>query len=53
MRDLEEALATAREMLRFAPPRRGARGLLERYARTLPHLDFAVRNRACRAPRLR
>ena len=31
-------------MIRFAPPRRGARGLLERYARTLPHLDFAVRN---------
>src|SRR4051794_12027296 len=41
---LEEALSTAREMIRFAPPRRGARGLLERYARTLPHLDFAVRN---------
>jgi uncharacterized membrane protein YgaE (UPF0421/DUF939 family) len=44
MRDLEEALSTAREMIRFAPPRRGARGLLERYSRTLPHLDFAVRN---------
>jgi uncharacterized membrane protein YgaE (UPF0421/DUF939 family) len=44
MRDLEEALSTAREMMRFAPPRRGARGLLERYSRTLPHLDFAVRN---------
>jgi uncharacterized membrane protein YgaE (UPF0421/DUF939 family) len=44
LRDLEEALSTAREMLRFAPPRRGARGLLERYTRTLPHLDFAVRN---------
>ena len=44
LRDLEEALSTAREMLRFAPPRRGARGLLERYSRTLPHLDFAVRN---------
>jgi uncharacterized membrane protein YgaE (UPF0421/DUF939 family) len=41
---LEEALSTAREMIRFAPPRRGARGLLDRYARTLPHLDFAVRN---------
>jgi uncharacterized membrane protein YgaE (UPF0421/DUF939 family) len=41
---LEEALSTGREMLRFAPPRRGARGLLERYSRTLPHLDFAVRN---------
>jgi len=44
MSALEEALSTAREMMRFAPPRRGARGLLDRYTRTLPHLDFAVRN---------
>jgi uncharacterized membrane protein YgaE (UPF0421/DUF939 family) len=44
MSALEEALSTAREMMRFAPPRRGARGLLDRYSRTLPHLDFAVRN---------
>jgi uncharacterized membrane protein YgaE (UPF0421/DUF939 family) len=44
MSALEEALSTAREMIRFAPPRRGARSLLERYMRTLPHLDFAVRN---------
>jgi uncharacterized membrane protein YgaE (UPF0421/DUF939 family) len=44
MSALEEALSTAREMIRFAPPRRGARSLLERYVRTLPHLDFAVRN---------
>jgi uncharacterized membrane protein YgaE (UPF0421/DUF939 family) len=41
---LEEAVATAREMVRFAPPRRGARGVLERHAGTLPHVDFAVRN---------
>jgi uncharacterized membrane protein YgaE (UPF0421/DUF939 family) len=41
---LEEALATAREMVRFAPPRRGARSVLERHARTLSHVDFAVRN---------
>jgi uncharacterized membrane protein YgaE (UPF0421/DUF939 family) len=41
---LEEAVATAREMVRFAPPRRGARGVLERHASTLPHVDFAVRN---------
>ena len=44
MAALEEALATAREMVRFAPPRRGARSVLERHARTLPHVDFAVRN---------
>jgi hypothetical protein len=41
---LEEAVGTAREMVRFAPPRRGARRVLERHARTLPHVDFAVRN---------
>jgi uncharacterized membrane protein YgaE (UPF0421/DUF939 family) len=41
---LEEAVATAREMVRFAPPRRGARAVLERHAGTLPHVDFAVRN---------
>jgi hypothetical protein len=44
MSALEEALAIAREMVRFAPPRRGARSVLERHARTLPHVDFAVRN---------
>jgi uncharacterized alpha-E superfamily protein len=44
MNALEEALATAREMVRFAPPRRGVRSVLERHARTLPHVDFAVRN---------
>ncbi len=44
MSELEETLGDAREMVRFAPPRRGARSLLERYARTLPHVDFAVRN---------
>jgi uncharacterized membrane protein YgaE (UPF0421/DUF939 family) len=41
---LDEAVVTAREMVRFAPPRRGARNVLERYAGTLPHVDFAVRN---------
>jgi uncharacterized membrane protein YgaE (UPF0421/DUF939 family) len=42
--ELEEAVATAREMVRFAPPRRGARAVLARHAGTLPHVDFAVRN---------
>jgi uncharacterized membrane protein YgaE (UPF0421/DUF939 family) len=41
---LEEAVETAREMVRFAAPRRGARTVLERHASTLPHVDFAVRN---------
>jgi hypothetical protein len=31
-------------MVRFSPPRRGARSVLERHARTLSHVDFAVRN---------
>jgi uncharacterized membrane protein YgaE (UPF0421/DUF939 family) len=44
MSALEEALATAREMARLSTPRRAARGMLDAYARTLPHLDFAVRN---------
>jgi uncharacterized membrane protein YgaE (UPF0421/DUF939 family) len=41
---LEEAVATAREMVRFAPPRRGSRSVLERHAGTLPHVAFAVSN---------
>jgi hypothetical protein len=41
---LEEALLTAREAARFAPPRRAARELLDRYGRTVRQLDFAVRN---------
>jgi len=41
---LEEALATARETARFSPPRRGIRAVLDRHGRTLPQLDFAVRN---------
>lgn len=41
---MEDALATARESARFAPPRRAARELLERYAATLPHLEFAARH---------
>jgi uncharacterized membrane protein YgaE (UPF0421/DUF939 family) len=41
---LAEDLGTAREAARLAPPRRAARDLLERYTRTLPHLDLAARN---------
>jgi uncharacterized membrane protein YgaE (UPF0421/DUF939 family) len=40
----DEALGTAREAARLAPPRRAARDLLERYTRALPHLDLAARN---------
>jgi uncharacterized membrane protein YgaE (UPF0421/DUF939 family) len=41
---LEEALDTALETARFAPPRRASRMMLERYSRTLRQIDFAVRN---------
>jgi len=42
--DLDETLLTARETVRLAPPRRRAREAVERYARTAPHIDHAVRN---------
>lgn len=42
--DLHETLLTARETVRLAPPRRSARDAVERYARSAPQLDHAVRN---------
>jgi hypothetical protein len=41
---VEEQLALGRETARFAPPRRGARAQLDRYARSLTQIDFAVRD---------
>jgi uncharacterized membrane protein YgaE (UPF0421/DUF939 family) len=41
---LDDAFAAARETARLAPPRRGARGQVDRYGRTLAQVDFAVRN---------
>jgi uncharacterized membrane protein YgaE (UPF0421/DUF939 family) len=41
---LEDAIASGRETARLAPPRRGALGELERYERSVGHLDLAVRN---------
>lgn len=40
----EDALRVGRETARLAPPRRRARGELERYGRSLAHVDFAVRD---------
>jgi Fusaric acid resistance protein-like len=37
-------LSEVSEATRFAPPRRGARGQVGRYERSLPQLDFAVRD---------
>jgi uncharacterized membrane protein YgaE (UPF0421/DUF939 family) len=44
VRELEDALARGQETLRLAPPRRGAREPLERYARSVDQLDLAVRD---------
>jgi hypothetical protein len=44
VRDLDEAVATGRETVRLAPPRRAAAADLERYARSAPQLDYAVRD---------
>ena len=44
VRELEESLSVGRETARFSPGRRSSRGEIERYARGLRHIDFAVRN---------
>jgi uncharacterized membrane protein YgaE (UPF0421/DUF939 family) len=41
---LDDAFSAGRETARLAPPRRRARGQIERYGRTLAQVDFAVRN---------
>jgi uncharacterized membrane protein YgaE (UPF0421/DUF939 family) len=42
--EAHDALATSRETARLAPPRRAVREQLGRYERSMPHLDYAVRN---------
>jgi uncharacterized membrane protein YgaE (UPF0421/DUF939 family) len=44
IRSVEEELNTGRETARYTPPRRSSRVQLERYARGLPQVDYAVRN---------
>jgi uncharacterized membrane protein YgaE (UPF0421/DUF939 family) len=44
IRELEEALAIGQETARLAPGRRSSRGELDRYARGMRHIDYAVRN---------
>jgi uncharacterized membrane protein YgaE (UPF0421/DUF939 family) len=41
---LEETLSVASETARFSPVRRGGLAVVEQYERTMPQLDFAVRN---------
>ena len=42
--ELEAVLPVASATARFSPSRRGDRDLLRRYERTMPQVDFAVRN---------
>ena len=44
IRSADEELRTGRETARYTPRRRSSRVQLERYARTLPQVDYAVRN---------
>ena len=44
IRSVEEEVSTGRETAKFTPPRRSSRILLDRYARSIPQIDYAVRN---------
>jgi uncharacterized membrane protein YgaE (UPF0421/DUF939 family) len=41
---VRQELLEVRDTARFAPPRRGARGTLERVERSLPQIDYAARD---------
>jgi len=44
LRELEDSLSLGRETARFSPGRRSSRAAIERYARGMRHIDYAVRN---------
>jgi uncharacterized membrane protein YgaE (UPF0421/DUF939 family) len=44
IRSVEEEVSTGRETARYTPPRRASRVQLDRYARSIPQVDYAVRN---------
>ena len=44
IREVEEEVSTGQETAKFTPPRRSSRVLLDRYARSIPQVDYAVRN---------
>ena len=44
VREVELEVSTGQETARFTPPRRSSRVLLDRYARSIPQVDYAVRN---------
>ena len=44
IREVEEEVSTGQETAKYTPPRRSSRALLDRYARSIPQVDYAVRN---------
>ncbi len=44
IRSVEAELVTGRETARYAPGPRSSRALLDRYERSIPQIDYAVRN---------
>ena len=44
IREVEEEVSTGQETAKYTPPRRASRVLLDRYARSIPQVDYAVRN---------
>jgi uncharacterized membrane protein YgaE (UPF0421/DUF939 family) len=44
IRSVEEEVSTGRETAKYTPPRRSSRVVLDRYARSIPQVDYAVRN---------
>ncbi len=44
IRSVEEEVTTGRATARYTPPRRSSRAQLDRYARSIPQVDYAVRN---------
>ena len=44
IRSVEEEVSTGQETARYTPPRRSSRVVLDRYARSIPQVDYAVRN---------
>jgi uncharacterized membrane protein YgaE (UPF0421/DUF939 family) len=44
VRSVEEELESGLETARYTPPRRASRSLLDRYERSIPQIDYAVRN---------
>ena len=44
IRSVSEEVTTGRDTARYTPPRRSSRVVLDRFARSIPQVDYAVRN---------